>query len=140
STSGGKPVPISPEGVALTTILPISPDGKYVAALGTDAKPTIFPANGEKAWAIPNTQPRETPSQWTSDGSSVFVNVRDNQKCQVFRINVRTGERTLWKEISAADPAGVNGITRVFPNPEGTGYAYSYIRILSTLYLVNGLH
>jgi eukaryotic-like serine/threonine-protein kinase len=134
-----KTQPISPEGVAFVTVLPISPDGNYVAALGVDAKPTIFSANGGKSWTIPESKEREFPAQWTPDGKAVFLTQRNGPGVKVFRVDVHTGARELWKEINATDPAGVIGVTRVYPTPDGKGYAYGYIRILSTLYLVKGL-
>ncbi|HET6267091.1 MAG TPA: protein kinase [Acidobacteriota bacterium] len=131
--------PISPEGVAFITVLPISPDGNYVAGLGVDAKPAIFAADGGKYWTIPNTQEREFPAQWTPDGKSIYLTQRNGAGVKVFRVDVHTGARDLWKEINATDPGGVVGVTRVYPTPDGKGYAYGYIRILSTLFLVKGL-
>lgn len=139
SLPDGKPMPISPEGIGLTTVLPVSPNGLYVAALGTDAKPTIFSVDGKTSWAIPNSEAREIPVQWTPDGNSIYLTHPLDRMAQVFRVDIHTGERTLWKQIGAADPAGVLGVTRVFPTPDGNAYAYGYIRILSTLYLVTGL-
>jgi hypothetical protein len=35
--------------------------------------------------------------------------------------------------------AGVPGIRHVLPTPDGQGYAYTYMRYLSELYVVDGL-
>lgn len=140
SLSDEKSRPITPAGIVFTTTAPVSPDGKWVAALGLDGKPTIFPVEGDKSWPIPNCEVREAPVQWTPDGSSVYLTRRKGPMAQVFKVDVKTGARELWKEVNAADPAGVVGVTRVFPTPDGSAYAYNYIRILSTLYVVQGLH
>ena len=38
-----------------------------------------------------------------------------------------------------ADSAGVSGIGRVCLTPDGASYVYSYTRVLSDLYVVDGL-
>jgi len=38
-----------------------------------------------------------------------------------------------------ADSAGVTDIVVVCPTPDGSSYVYSYARILSNLYVVEGL-
>ena len=38
-----------------------------------------------------------------------------------------------------ADPTGVVRISSIFVAPDGTFYAYAYSRVLSNLYLVEGL-
>jgi hypothetical protein len=51
---------------------------------------------------------------------------------------METGQKKLWKQLMPSDPAGVN---LVFPilAADGKSYVYSYRRILSDLYLVEGL-
>jgi len=134
--AAGGPKPISPEGVAFTTVLKPSPDGKWVAALGVDGRPTIFPVAGGVPRPVPGTEPRESPMQWTSDGRTLYVTHSLGARLQVFKVEVESGKRELWKEISAPDPAGVNTLLRIFPTPDGKAYAYTYIRLLSTLFEV----
>jgi hypothetical protein len=50
-----------------------------------------------------------------------------------------TGKRTLWKQISPADPAGVDAIQGIAITPDEKSFVYSYRRRLSDLYLVEGL-
>jgi hypothetical protein len=54
-------------------------------------------------------------------------------------VDVATGASTPWKVIEPSDPAGVHAVARVYPTPDGRGYAYSFVRILSTLLEVKGL-
>ncbi len=54
-------------------------------------------------------------------------------------VNVSTGESRAWKTIEPGDPAGVHAVARVYPTPDGRAYAYSFVRILSTLLEVKGL-
>jgi hypothetical protein len=57
----------------------------------------------------------------------------------VDRIDLATGERTTWKTLRPADRAGVLDIGFVQLSGDARSYVYSYRRILSTLYLVEGL-
>jgi hypothetical protein len=57
----------------------------------------------------------------------------------VFRVNIATGARQLWKEIRPDDLAGVFGTVRVLVTHDGRFYAYSYARYLSELFLVDGV-
>ncbi len=44
-----------------------------------------------------------------------------------------------WKELTLEDLAGVVRIDPVRVAPDGRSWAYSYIRVLSNLYVVEGL-
>jgi hypothetical protein len=58
---------------------------------------------------------------------------------KVYRLNVETGQRTLWKQLMPPDPAGVELVGPILPTPDGKAYVYGYRRMLSDLYLVDGL-
>jgi len=57
----------------------------------------------------------------------------------VFRLNIATGRREPWKTISPPDDAGVYTISEFAMTSDGQAYAYSYTRVLSQLYVINGL-
>jgi len=50
-----------------------------------------------------------------------------------------TGQRTLWKQLMPPDPAGVEYVGPILPTPDGKAYVYGYRRMLSDLYVVDGL-
>jgi hypothetical protein len=50
-----------------------------------------------------------------------------------------TGERKPWRDLVPADRAGVFNVTVFDITPDARWYAYSYVRDLSDLYLVQGL-
>jgi hypothetical protein len=58
---------------------------------------------------------------------------------KVYRLDVATGAKELWKELLPADAAGVTQVGTVVPTPDGRAYVYSYIRLLSEMYVVEGL-
>jgi hypothetical protein len=58
---------------------------------------------------------------------------------QVDRYDMTSGKVELWKQFMVADAAGLNSISRFVITPDGRAYAYSYLRVLSYLQLVDGL-
>ena len=73
------------------------------------------------------------------DGRYVYVREIDAESFRIARLDLRTGRREPWKELTPADPAGVHNLWRVLLTSDGRHYAYSYQRDLSDLYLVEGL-
>jgi hypothetical protein len=54
-------------------------------------------------------------------------------------VDLATGRRQPWKEIAPADLAGAQGIPTIKFSADGKSYAYSTLRVLSDLYVVDGL-
>jgi hypothetical protein len=54
-------------------------------------------------------------------------------------VNTATGHREWWKTIEPADPAGIDAVIRILVTPDGTSYCHDYVRILSELFVVEGL-
>ena len=48
-------------------------------------------------------------------------------------------KRQPFKEIAPADPAGVQSIANIRFSADGKAYAYSTLRVLSDLYVVEGM-
>jgi eukaryotic-like serine/threonine-protein kinase len=130
--------PFSMEGLSSGVVL--SPDGQWVAALGPDQKEYLFPVNGGEPKLVPGLQPDEHISGWAADGRSAYVMARGQVPAQLFLLDLATGHRTHWRSLEPADSAGIDTIGRVMVSADGKAYVYSYVRTLSDLYLVNGLH
>jgi serine/threonine protein kinase len=58
---------------------------------------------------------------------------------RLLTLDLAGGERRLVREIEPRDPVGVSGISHISVTRDGQAYAYSYSRILSDLFLVEGL-
>jgi Tol biopolymer transport system component len=138
---GGEPRAISGgEGLVLRCGRGLSPDEKYVAAIGNDQKIRIVPVEGGSPRPAPGTEPDELPAGWTADGRSLYIyNPNAGAPTRVYLVDVASGQRRLWKEIMPSDPAGSHGIRGLAVNPDGKSYVYNLPRILSDLYLVDGL-
>jgi Tol biopolymer transport system component len=137
--SGGKPRPISPEGVLMPRGAVVSPDGRTIAASGPDGRPMLYPTEPGEPRPVPGLQDREVPIRWTGDGRAIWVYRPNEVPAKVYRLDVTTGERSLWKELTPPDPAGVLLIGPIVMTPDGKSYVYSYRRTLDELFLVEGL-
>ncbi len=135
---GGKPLAISPEGTYGLAYL-ISPDGQEVAAVGPDQKGYLYPVAGGDPRPIPNLAEGELPVAWSGDGRSMFVYRPAELPAKVDRIELPTGRRTLWKQLRPADPAGVEFIGPILMTADTKTYVYGYRRLLTDLYVVDGL-
>jgi Tol biopolymer transport system component len=135
----GKPRPITPEGVNIRFDV-ISPDGKSIVATGTDQKIDLYPVEPGEPRAVPGMDPLDVTLRWTHDGNSIFVYRPSAPPLRVERVDVRTGQRTLWKEIRPPDPSGVEQVGPIMIAPDEKSYVYSYRRSLDELYLATGLH
>jgi Tol biopolymer transport system component len=140
SVAGGKPRPITPEGIG--TAFPgfaVSPDGKSVAAIGSDRRGMLFRIDGGGvSRPIPGIVDGEFPLRFAEDGRSLFVWKRE-LPARVYRVDLETGNRELWKELMPVDPGGVERISNVVVTPDAKSYAYTYSRLLSDLFVVEGL-
>jgi Tol biopolymer transport system component len=110
-----------------------------VADLGPDRKIYVYPIAGGEPRLIPGVAPSEVPTGWSPDGHELFVILRGDIPAHVYRVDIATGKRTLWKTLEPADSAGIDTIGRVNLSLDTKSYVYSYVRTLSDLYLVQGL-
>jgi eukaryotic-like serine/threonine-protein kinase len=135
SITGGKPVPVTPEG---TVGLQVSPDGKLLVAVDSERRFWLYPMGGGQPRALLGIESGEDAIRWSGDGKYLFV-VSDGIPARVYRIEVITGRRQLVYTLAPSDAAGLWNIWPVLLTPDGKSYVYSDYRILSDLYLATGL-
>ncbi len=137
---GGKLQPVTPENIETSVGEDIlSPDGKWISAAEAGQNARLYPVEGGAPRPISGIAEGDVPIQWTADGRSLYVRRLDEMPARVFRLDLQTGRRELWKQIMPADRTGVVKISGILPTPDGRAYGYSYMRILSELYEVEGL-
>jgi eukaryotic-like serine/threonine-protein kinase len=136
--AGGKARAFTPEGYR-SFQRTISPDGRFVAVRGPDQRNYLYPLEGGEPTPLPGLTAEDTPVGWTADGRSLYVYRRGELPAKVYQFDVATGRKQLWKELMPADSSGVTEISRFCPTRDGKSYVYSYTRVLSDLYLVEGL-
>ncbi|HTO77045.1 MAG TPA: protein kinase [Thermoanaerobaculia bacterium] len=133
---GGDPRPFTKEGVF---VVDISPDGKLVLAQDLDeGKLFVLPAEGGPARPVPG--PPETSSNlgFGADGHSLFIVESSAATARIFRREIETGRRELWKEVAVSDPAGILTFDPIFAR-DRKSYVARCWRSMTNLYLVEGL-
>jgi len=136
--SGGKPTAISPEGVDAQNFA-ISPDSQWVAGVGPDLKGYLYPAAGGDPKLVNGMDPGDIPITWSQDGRSILLYRTGEVPAKVYRVELATGKKTVWKQIAPLDPTGVSTIGPILMTPDGKTYVYGFHRTLGDLYLVEGL-
>jgi eukaryotic-like serine/threonine-protein kinase len=116
---------------------PVSPDGKTLAVKQA-SKIVLVPAGGGPARPLPGFVDGDALVRWSADGSAVYVGHGD-VPAVIIRIDVATGKRTPVRTLAPADLAGVEGVGPIELTPDGTTYAYACSRVLSDLYIAEGL-
>jgi serine/threonine protein kinase/Tol biopolymer transport system component len=134
----GKSTPISQEGVN-GAAFQISNDGQWVAGIGPDEKGYLYPISGGNPVPIPGFKVGEQPIIWSADNSSIYVYQAGELPASVYKLDVHTGQRTLWKQLMPSDPAGVETIGPIIMTPDAKMCVFGYHRMLADLYLVEGL-
>jgi eukaryotic-like serine/threonine-protein kinase len=140
NAEGGPARAVSPEGVHLIPYSNlISPDGKFVPAMGPDRTVLLYPLDGSAPRRIPGLEADEVPCGWDAAGRVLYVYRPGELPARISRLDVETGMRQPWTELMPGDPTGITFIRAPHFARDGASYAYSYSRLLSELYLVKGL-
>jgi serine/threonine protein kinase/Tol biopolymer transport system component len=137
-SQGGAPKSISPEGISLRYRGAISPDGTRVAARDPQGQLTLYSVADGTPLAVPGGQEGDEPVRWTADGKILLVG-RPGTPTQVFGIDVASGTRKLFQTLTAVDPTGLIDSSAPDFSRDLASYVYSYTRITSDLYIVEGL-
>jgi Tol biopolymer transport system component/predicted Ser/Thr protein kinase len=136
--SGAAPRAISPEGVDASAFA-ASPDGQFVAGVVPDEKGYLFPVAAGDPRPINGLEAGDLPMCFTQDGRSLYVYRTGEVPAKVYKLEMATGKKTLWKQIVPLDPTGVSTIGPILMTPDGKTYVYGFHRTLGDLYLVEGL-
>lgn len=135
--AGGKPEPVTPEGVYAA--LP-SPDGKYVVGSDANNQLSLFSLDGSSPRSIPNVDPVYLLVQWSADSKALYAFRRGEMPLTIERLDIATGKMTPVRELVPGDRGGVVSIGPVVTNVNADEFVYSYYQTLSVLYVVSGLN
>ena len=137
AVSGGAATPISAEGITYSRLF-VSPDARWVAALGPDSRVHLFPAAGGSSAVLAASRPGDVPAGWTADSGSVYV-ASGGLPARIDRIDVATGSRTHVRDLAGLDGAGMVARSAARVTPDGQTMTLGFSRALSTLYWVRDL-
>ncbi len=137
---GAPPRAVSPEGVTGPGYeLLVSPDGKSFIGANAQGTRSLYSLAGAEPSPIMGLPPSDSVIGWNTDGRSVYVSQTQEMPLKGYRLNLSNGRKELLKEVMPADTAGIFWPNSIFITPDGRGYVYKLQRILSDLYLVEGL-
>jgi eukaryotic-like serine/threonine-protein kinase len=137
---GGNLQPITPPGVTGTLV---SPDGHWLLAAAPGQAYARYPVAGGSPAAIDGLDPDDEPVRWSGDGRVIYVR-RDFQPddpdvIDVFRVEVATGRRALWKRIRPTPFARMADLMPVAIGRDEQSFAYTTWRSANDLFLIQGL-
>jgi serine/threonine protein kinase len=129
----GTPRAVTPEGSRLGVL---SPDGKSVVAVDPAGRMWRYEVSGGEPAEVKGALPGEIPVEWEIGGKALFVWDR-SWPARIFRLDLETGRRELWKEL-AANPLGLL-YGNIVMTRDGQHYVYRLRRVLSELNVAEGL-
>jgi Tol biopolymer transport system component len=135
--AGGPAKAVSEEGITNARVF-LSPDARWVSAIGPDARVHLYPLAGGSPTDLAASKPGDYPAGWTADGKGLYVS-QLGIPCTVDLIDIASGRRTHVRDLSGADAGGVNQFGPVRVTPDGQTMLSGIVRVLSTLYQVKGL-
>jgi WD40 repeat protein len=133
--AGGPPTPVTPEGAVGFLWL----DDKSIFVPRDDSTWTLYPIDGGQPRDIKAVLPLTATRNIARAGHYVFTSLRQDIPLKVYRFDLVTGEKQLWKSLAPTDCAGVYNLGLLNLTPDARWYVYSYVRDLSDLYMVEGL-
>jgi hypothetical protein len=117
----------------------VSPDGRFAAVRGPDRRIYLYPLGGGEPTALSGLAAEDVPVRFDRESRWLYAYHQGEVPLRVYRYEISSGRKDLWKEVTPADTAGLSAINRIVITADGQAYAYSYFRILSYLQLVDGL-
>ena len=89
----------------------ISPDGKLIAGNGlTGSGGWLYPIEGGQPRPIPGLEAGESFA-WSSDPRLLYVFKWKQSPVKVYRLNILTGQREFFREMTPPDVAGLRDIS-----------------------------
>ena len=131
---GGKPAPITPEGVRGTRV---SPDGHTFVVVDPH-KLLLGDIAGGESRAIAELQPGESAVRWSTDGRYLFLAQQQGETLKLSRVEIASRKREPWRTLKVLE-SGAGFFGPVALSPDGKAVACTFQHDLANLYLVKGL-
>jgi Tol biopolymer transport system component len=137
---GGLPQPVTPEGMAGTLL---AADGKLIAGVDRYQQYYLYPVDGGEPSALTGFEDGDLLLQWSGDGRAIFLRGSADAELKIYRLDLRTGTRRLWKDLTPPYAAGIIDIGtdpgQVRMTPDGRSYVYTLWTAPGELYMAEGL-
>ena len=133
--SGGLPRPVTPEA---TKNGMVSPDGLQILYSKPGGTWLIQPIEGGTAQAVPELTADDQVIRWSAEGRSLCFFRPASVPSRIERLDLASSRRVLMCEVAPADRTGVLWIVWAALTDDTKSYAYSYLRMTSQLFIVEG--
>ncbi len=133
---GGKPQPLGPPDFVGSAI---ARDGKQIAGRNGSAEAVVFDRQTQKLQVVPGVEPHDQIENWTEDGKGLLVVSATPWDGRIYRVDTTSGKRTLLQAVDPSEKAGSTQDVRLVYAERSKAYAYSTVRVLGALYVVEGL-
>lgn len=133
---GGRPQTLGPSDFVGITV---AKDGKRIAGRNARGEAVVFDRDTQRLQVIPGIEPGDTMAQWTEDGLALLVYSPTPWEAPIYRVEASTGKRTLLQTVALSEKMGSIAPMRVAYAQGSKTYVYSAVRILGSLYIVEGL-
>ena len=132
--------PFTQEGVEPVRYwsIPVSPDGARVVARDSEGRVNAYPVDGGPPVPIDGLSPLDVPLEWSSDGRALFVARPGETPWKIRRFDLESGRDTPWTEVMAVNPGGIR-LSQLYITPDGRYWVHSYARLLTDLFIAEGL-
>jgi len=120
--------------------LAISPDGREVVTV--DANQILFMCSIDgltPARPIPGAEAGDLPVHWPT-AEEILVCRRDYKKSDIYAIDLTTGARRFVRTLRPLDAAGVEGVFPIIYASASDSYVFGYKLLMTSLFIVSGLH
>ena len=135
-SEGGDPKPVTPEGEggAFRSL-----DGKHFLGRDKDRQYVLFSVEGGEPVAVHGIDPGDAIVGPSDRAGVVYVRRGADLPARVVLVDIANGHEEPWKDLVPTDTTGIVGVYGIRVTPDGRGYALSYARVLSDLYVVDGV-
>ena len=86
---------------------------------------------------MPALQGSDVPARFSDDGKSLYVATFAHIPALLYKVDLGSGKRTIFREAMPPDPAGLINVGPIFVTPDGRTTVYSYTRLLSDLFVLD---
>jgi Tol biopolymer transport system component len=121
----------------------LSPDGKRLVTVDRYGEFYLCPVEGGEAQPVEGYEEYDSLLQWSADGRSLFLREAGDFVLKIYKLDLASGRRELWKELTPPDPTGLidigSSVGEVKVTPDGKYYVYTSWNLIGELYLVEGL-
>jgi hypothetical protein len=133
--AGGPPVALTPEGTRYGLL---SPDERQILARNPQGGYSIYPLEGGDPQPVLGIDQTDSVVHWCADGRSILIFKGSDVPCRVERLQLATGERSLFRILAPRDLVGVLSLRPSFVSEDLGSIAYETKLHRSRLYVTEG--